>query len=272
MEKFTNKVAQLDLCSTIPNFSAIAIGKDGRPEEVERECNKTKQIVQIPTQDRNLKINSYLPTFSKDINKVEHKQKSFLEGLSFAKMIIENEGNVNKAYKLLIQCLQKEEQYYSKSKEEVITTLKNCHILLSKYFGLVKNGEKNTCEQICQALNIKHTQINSAPPEQQLISNTYTDNEFNVRTDTIHGVKGETHHATLVLDTFTHFNTMNNILKHKLQSAKLNGKGGHAENKAILELYFVAFSRATDLLCLAIEDTQNNDISTNLEKYNFQKL
>ena len=74
-----------------------------------------------------------------------------------------------------------------------------------------------------------------------------------VRVGSIHSVKGETHTATLVLDTF--------YRTHHLRALKgwLTGEksGGGAEGRAMqsrLRLHYVAMSRPSEVLCLAIQD------------------
>ncbi|MXY57610.1 MAG: hypothetical protein F4029_12025 [Gammaproteobacteria bacterium] len=74
-----------------------------------------------------------------------------------------------------------------------------------------------------------------------------------VRVGSIHSVKGETHTATLVLDTF--------YRTHHLKALKgwLTGErsGGSAEGGAMqsrLRLHYVAMSRPSDVLCLAIKE------------------
>ena len=78
-----------------------------------------------------------------------------------------------------------------------------------------------------------------------------------VRVGSIHSVKGETHTATLVLDTF--------YRTHHLRALKgwLTGEksGGGAEGGAMqsrLRLHYVAMSRPSEVLCLAISEDAVN--------------
>ena len=79
-----------------------------------------------------------------------------------------------------------------------------------------------------------------------------------IRVGSIHSVKGETHTATLVLETF--------YCAHHLKTLKswLLGKraGGGGENTALqsrLKLHYVAMTRPTHLLCLAMRDDAFSD-------------
>ncbi|KAA6344158.1 hypothetical protein EZS27_008207, partial [termite gut metagenome] len=70
-----------------------------------------------------------------------------------------------------------------------------------------------------------------------------------VEIDTIHGVKGETHDATLVLETQNKYKDITFSLKtNTINPTKI---------KFRKQLY-VATTRAKSLLCVAVEDTQSN--------------
>jgi superfamily I DNA/RNA helicase len=70
-----------------------------------------------------------------------------------------------------------------------------------------------------------------------------------IEVDTIHGVKGETHDATLVLETY--------YKQQKDLSCVVQNKKSTNMEKFKKQLY-VATSRAKSLLCIAVEDTQSN--------------
>jgi len=81
-----------------------------------------------------------------------------------------------------------------------------------------------------------------------------------VRVDTIHGVKGETHDATLVLET--NYRKCNDV-SYCLENS---GEESNTKKKLKRQLY-VATSRARKLLCIAVEDTENNcKLLKNLDK------
>ena len=74
-----------------------------------------------------------------------------------------------------------------------------------------------------------------------------------IRVGSVHSVKGETHTATLVLETF--------YRAHHLKTVKpwLLGQkaGGHGENTSLqsrLKIHYVAMTRPSHLLCLAMRD------------------
>ncbi|MEC0276177.1 hypothetical protein, partial [Peribacillus frigoritolerans] len=82
------------------------------------------------------------------------------------------------------------------------------------------------------------------------ISNSYSKDGITVLTDTIHGVKGETHTATLYLETFYKVNDIKRIMKFIL---KKNKKQPNIDEFKSLKMAYVGMSRATKLLCIALE-------------------
>ncbi|PIF71303.1 UvrD-helicase domain-containing protein [Flavobacterium sp. 2] len=85
--------------------------------------------------------------------------------------------------------------------------------------------------------------------------------------DTIHSVKGETHTATLYLETFTRTYDLSKLLP------LLNGKQNRTKtyvtnNRNRMKLGYVAMSRPTDFLCLAVhKDRIDMNIDWNLLGY-----
>ena len=79
----------------------------------------------------------------------------------------------------------------------------------------------------------------------------------------IHSVKGKTHLATLVVETY--------MRKHNIKSINNYLYGGKSNiNKTMekrLKCQYVALSRARGLVCMAIpNDSINNDIKDGLQK------
>jgi superfamily I DNA/RNA helicase len=78
------------------------------------------------------------------------------------------------------------------------------------------------------------------------------DINFEIEISTIHKVKGETHTATLVVETFKNGYDLFHLLK------LLQGKKFAGANEDKKKLLYVAMSRATHFLCLAIHREQKN--------------
>ena len=75
---------------------------------------------------------------------------------------------------------------------------------------------------------------------------------FDINISTIHKVKGETHTATLVIETFNRGYDLFHLLK------LLKGRRFAGANQDKKKLIYVAMSRATDFLCLGIHRVQKN--------------
>ena len=100
------------------------------------------------------------------------------------------------------------------------------------------------------------------PAEEDEAGQNLSDNVFRypaldpsveIRISSIHAVKGETHTATLVLDTFYHVHHLKS-LKRWLTGAKAGGAGENTRMQSRLRLHYVAMSRPSHLLCLAMRD------------------
>lgn len=86
-------------------------------------------------------------------------------------------------------------------------------------------------------------------------SNIYRFNEsgevIDIRLGSIHSVKGQTHLATLLLSTYWHAHSAKEIMPWLL-GTKTNGKGAGVRNTQRLLHTYVAMTRPSHLLCLAI--------------------
>lgn len=86
--------------------------------------------------------------------------------------------------------------------------------------------------------------------KQNLYKHEDDDINFEIEISTIHKVKGETHTATLVVETFKNGYDLFHLLK------LLQGKKFAGANEDKKKLLYVAMSRATHFLCLAIHREQ----------------
>lgn len=96
----------------------------------------------------------------------------------------------------------------------------------------------------------------AAQPHRQtaeMRENYYQGKGCQIMIDTIHGVKGETHTATLLVDTYNRTNHLKSILPYLLGSSPQN------INKYFVRLAYVAMSRPKYLLALAM---RHSDISS----------
>lgn len=92
------------------------------------------------------------------------------------------------------------------------------------------------------------------------------DPKVHIKVGSIHSVKGQTHTATLVLETFWHTHNLKS-LKQWLLGKRCNGPSDNKKNESRLKLYYVAMTRPTHLLCLAMKRESFNKSEINqLEK------
>jgi len=87
-----------------------------------------------------------------------------------------------------------------------------------------------------------------------------------IRVGSIHSVKGETHSATLVLETFWHNHNLHSILDWLCNARRgCAGVGVRIRNR--LKIHYVAMTRPSHLLCLAMKRTslESADGEPNLE-------
>lgn len=103
-------------------------------------------------------------------------------------------------------------------------------------------------------LSLAHT----APRSQDnLYRYPASDPKVTICVGSIHSVKGETHTATLVLETFWHEYNLDSI-KEWLCSEDRRG-GGEGRVKKRLRVHYVAMTRPTHLLCLAMKRSSFED-------------
>lgn len=91
------------------------------------------------------------------------------------------------------------------------------------------------------------------------LENKYKHENITVEINTVHGVKGETHTATLYLETYYKKYDVSSFINGYLKKTKLKD----SETKNIL---YVGSSRAKYLLCLAIDKNNIKDFEKNKEK------
>jgi len=97
-------------------------------------------------------------------------------------------------------------------------------------------------------------------------SNVYKKNNLKIDIDTVHNAKGETHTATLYLETFFYRNSLSYIL-NEIQGKQSSNSGDKKGKKKAQKIVYVAFSRPTHLLCVAM----HKDEFGKLEKDNLMK-
>ncbi|MGB7527020.1 UvrD-helicase domain-containing protein [Sphingobacterium cellulitidis] len=120
---------------------------------------------------------------------------------------------------------------------------------------------------ISASLNFINNDNVEIPVENALIfspTNYYKTDGLEIEITSIHAVKGQTHCATLYLESCYYSNYESERLSHQFLGNSFKDKKVH--HKSSVKMAYVGFSRPTDLLCVAIHkdrfDAQLNKIDT----------
>ena len=108
--------------------------------------------------------------------------------------------------------------------------------------------------------------LNEKTNDTTQISN-YEEDGVKIETNTIAGVKGETHTATLVCETFYRNYDIEYILDKYIKHNKKN-----KTVKEILHTLYVAFTRPTDMLCIAIREEVYRKYKEEIESLDAEKI
>lgn len=95
--------------------------------------------------------------------------------------------------------------------------------------------------------------------------------EVSISVGSIHSVKGETHTATLVLETFWHNHNLESILEWVCANNFGCGKTG-VRNINRLKIHYVAMTRPSHLLCLAMKKSNFEDDNGQVKSELYDKL
>ena len=96
-----------------------------------------------------------------------------------------------------------------------------------------------------------------------------------IRVGSVHSVKGETHMSTLVLETFWQDNKSRHNLELLLPwlcKSSCGGQGKGVQQQYRLKLHYVAMTRPTHLLCLAMKQSTFKDSMGNIDQQMVEKL
>ena len=123
--------------------------------------------------------------------------------------------------------------------------------LLEDNLKLKLNGDskKYLSEKVLMEVKQEQAENNN------IFKHNHDGTEISFQIATVHSVKGETHTATLYLDTKFHKNSIKYI-EQQLNGNSYNKKNEKTEKA--LKVTHVAFSRATHLLCIAVEKSSLN--------------
>lgn len=108
------------------------------------------------------------------------------------------------------------------------------------------------------------SEINNEQIEVIENSNLYEKDNVRVEIGTVHSVKGQTHTATLYLETFFQGKYESEYLKNMFESTDINSSGVYV--KQAMKMSYVGFSRPTHLFCMAIHKDRLESTLENMNK------
>lgn len=125
---------------------------------------------------------------------------------------------------------------------------------LISFFNMKEN------EELKYFFQDNHIQTELAKPENKIFRFMKGDVHVDIQFDTIHGVKGETHTATLFLETFNRVYDMSKVIEFIISDDKKQKRFRNNDAfKKRLPLAYVAMTRPTHFLCLAIHKDRFNE-------------
>ncbi len=253
------------------NFISYAVGAIGKPS----------------SKDTHVHIDKYINNYSKSKNSVNPKFASLYECVAYA--VLQNHHNAQENFNLIIECiLNYVYQTNSKIKlgNETIQVNKSNFItgLRSKLLNFRSFNKIIGKWAIIKALPLNFSWDNDLKRLNEIFTATFTDFPTNITTvsfwcfpstndierwsdpnnfnkisknnvdiifDTIHGVKGQTHDATLVLETkYSKSFDVGTLIENFVNEDAT--KKDNPQNVKFMKQLFVGMSRPRRILCLAV--------------------
>ena len=260
---FANKQRQQD---TLHRYNIKAVGWSG-----------------TNTDSCKLSIQSYYPEYKKSKESSNENRITIYEFINIKKnasypIIVKN--LINGIIEFLRQAnVRNEQRYYTKQslfdflEDDAPSTLASLKETIANCAALILEGDRNTAVQcIAKLLNEDMSRLFSYDikivsdfcnenmdlslehsTEQDSVLNVYKSNDVEIKVDTVHSVKGETHVATLYLETFYRTGHESENLWVQFKGENFKPRKGDAIIKEALKIAYVAMSRPRYLLCVAID-------------------
>ncbi len=112
------------------------------------------------------------------------------------------------------------------------------------------------------------SEINNEQIEVIESSNLYEKDNVRIEIGTVHSVKGQTHTATLYLETFFQGKYESEYLKNMFESTDINSSGVYI--KQAMKMSYVGFSRPTHLFCMAIHKDRFESKLKDIDRYTWE--
>jgi DNA helicase-2/ATP-dependent DNA helicase PcrA len=268
------------ITNVIPNFAELVSGEF---------VDKTNKIVKVVgangSETSTFTIKNYWPSYSKRKNIKNFKAEALIDSVYSIK---QNQlGDVTNSIKMLKQAvldyLRKSDQkdssghfFNAATLEKNLTEIGKFDAYKKLVFDLINDTSEITetswntlTERLREILSITQThsylnfRVKSVADDtnREEETNVTVVNDIPIEVSTIHAVKGETHHATLVLDTKNRTHDLHSLLPWLLDKTKALPTQD-TKLKFMRQLY-VAMTRPMHLLCLAIHKDRITDAQIN---------
>lgn len=177
----------------------------------------------------------------RDENNKRFSKTSFIDYVKAIdeKILIKFNSKIFQFYRIL-QWRELSAEFFNK----IISILVKC-IINTLQLNLNDNGRNYLTE--AELKDFSKDQVNS---DNTFIWTFGDEQSISIDIDTVHGIKGETHTATLYLDTKYHDNSIKYFIDELIDNSIQNNS---KIKQYGLKIAHVAFSRPTHLLCIAIE-------------------
>ncbi|MBW2254345.1 MAG: UvrD-helicase domain-containing protein, partial [Deltaproteobacteria bacterium] len=169
---------------------------------------------------------------------------------------------------------------------EAATGLRDCYLLLASRFAVERKTptEKSwdrrwlaVVKQIAEAIaggpltgvevdaflawkeEVSSSQATKRPRDDNIYRYPEDDAKVHIRLGSIHSIKGETHTATLVLETFWNKHNLDKLGEWLVGSRANWKKADGVHQRSRLKTHYVAMTRPTHLVCLAMKKSSFDD-------------
>jgi len=227
-----------------------------------------------PRQDYNC-LKSYLIYYNRDKKTLAAIRKNILQALLRILRLERIKDANNTSYS--IQRLMNYLRFFKTNDYEILN-----HNLYNWSLQIVKNEIEDVYESVKNyipdflllfendgIITMSRQFIDSDPEninevnQNDLISNCYVEGEVKIDIASVHSVKGQTHVATLYLESSFQGSYESERLSQQFLGNTFNDRRAH--HKSSTKMAYVGLSRPTDLLCIAIHQTRFDQLEENLD-------
>lgn len=291
---YSRLLKQYHIEDKLPNFNkkpitAIAWNMDWKDDELSRsDIKKLRLEDYYGSFNRNISrlkidyqcLKEYLIYYNKDKDTLESIRKNILNALNKILRLesvkyTDEKNQAGKFYtkrNILNYLREKHYDFYEYLKlrlyrwsikiieGDIDNVWKDIKIFVPEFLSIFNISPYHCKDFVDKAIGRKQLQIENENTEQL---NCYDENGFRIEIASVHSVKGQTHCATLYLESYYKSKYESERLKNIfLQKGKLKKND---VNNASMKMIYVGFSRPTDLLCVAIHENRLSNMREELK-------